>query len=231
MSSLERVVSQISPSPSQTASYPQYQTAPQGTAQYNPTLQAQPAQYPVAQAPQTSFNNGFTTPNSYQGSTAAPQLSAETAAVVNHFGIEAPGILNQYATTLEDALIQQQAVLESVNQRAAAMEHILTDGDQLADYTNRYFTEVEPIDVQTEDGYYDSEGQFWPNTQQSYSPDYNQLPAVPANASAGNGFVDPQTQWDGFSNVMNQAPDQAWRYLSQMSPEAVRSKLLFMDQG
>lgn len=233
MSSLERVVSQISPSPSQTASYPQYQTVPQGTAQYNPSLQAQPAQYPVAQAPQTSFNSGFTTPTSYQGSTAAPQLSAETAAVVNHFGIEAPGILNQYATTLEDALIQQQAVLEQVGQRAAAMEHILTDGDTLADYTNRYFTEVEPIDVQTDEGYYDENGQFWPNQNVARQPQqqYDQFPAVPATASAGVRSVDPQTQWAAFGQTMNQAPDQAWRVLAQMSPDALRSKLLFMDQG
>jgi hypothetical protein len=230
MSSLERVVSQISPSPSPTAQYPSYQTVPQGTAQYNPSLQA-PAQYPAALAPQTSYNNVSTTPNSYPTSTAAPQLSAETAAVVNHFGIEAPGILNQYATTLEDALIQQQAVLEQTSQRAAAMEHILTDGDTLADYTNRYFTEVEPIDVQTADGYYDENGQFWPASQTATPQQYDQFPAVPANASAGARSADPQVQWNAFSQVMNQAPDQAWRYLSQMSPDALRSKLLFMDQG
>jgi hypothetical protein len=233
MSSLERVVSQISPSPSQTASYPQYQTVPQGTAQYNPSLQAQPVQYPAALAPQTSYNNVSTTPSSYQGSTEAPQLSAETAAVVNHFGIEAPGILNQYATTLEDALIQQQAVLEQYGNRSAAMEHILTDGETLADYTNRYFTEVEPIDVQTETGYYDENGDFWPNqyaAPQQYDQ-YNQFPAVPATASAGTQSADPQTQWEAFGQTMNQAPDQAWRVLAQMSPDALRSKLLFMDQG
>jgi hypothetical protein len=28
---------------------------------------------------------------------------------------------------------------------------------------------------------------------------------------------------------MNQSPEQAWRYLSQMSPDAFRSKLLFLD--
>jgi hypothetical protein len=231
MSSLERVVSQISPSPSQTAQYPTYQTVPQVTTQYNPNLLAQPTQYPAAQAPQTSYNNAYTTPTSYQGSTASPQLSSETAAVVNHFGIEAPGILNQYATTLEDALIQQQVVLDQVGQRAAAMEYILTDGYTLADYTDRYFTEVEPIDVQTEDGYYDQNGDFWPYNENAYTPSYDQLPAVPASASATGRPADPQTQWDAFGQVMNQSPDQAWRYLSQMSPDALRSKLLFMDQG
>lgn len=229
MSSLERVVSRISPSPSQTAQYPSYQTAQPGTTQYNPSLQAQPAQYPVAQAPQTSYSNGYTTPTSSRGSTETPQLSAETAAVVNHFGIEAPGILNQYATTLEDALIQQQAVLESVASRAAAMEHILTDGEQLADYTNRYFTDVEPIDIDEAITAVTPDYGYQQNAE--YTPRYDQVPSIPANASAGSRSVDPQTQWNGFGNVMNQSPDQAWRYLSQMSPDAIRSKLLFMDQA
>jgi hypothetical protein len=30
---------------------------------------------------------------------------------------------------------------------------------------------------------------------------------------------------------MERSPDQAWRYLSQMSPDALRSKLLFLDNG
>ena len=109
----------------------------------------------------------------------------------------------------------------------------MTDGDTLADYTDRYFTEVEPIDVQTDEGYYDENGDFWPNEYYNeYSAQqYNQLPAVPATASAGVRSVDPQTQWDAFGQTMNQAPDQAWRVLAQMSPEALRSKLLFMDQG
>jgi len=28
---------------------------------------------------------------------------------------------------------------------------------------------------------------------------------------------------------MNRSPENAWRYLSSMGPEALRSKLLFMD--
>lgn len=113
-------------------------------------------------------------------------------------------------------------MLEQVSQRAAAMEHILTDGDQLADYTNRYFTEVEPIDV---DGGYETI-EFNP-----YTPQYDQMPAVPAAATAGVGQVDPQTQWQTFNQVMNQNPEQAWRVLSRMTPDAMRSKLLFLDQA
>jgi hypothetical protein len=96
------------------------------------------------------------------------------------------------------------------------MEHILTDPDQLADYTDRFFTEVYPVDADV-------------NEQQTYQPRYDQLPAVPASAMAGAPSADGETQWQGFSQTMNQSPEQAWRYLSQMSPDAFRSKLLFLD--
>jgi hypothetical protein len=109
------------------------------------------------------------------------------------------------------------------------MEQILTDGEQLADYTNRYFTEVEPIDLDEAVASYTPE--YNSGYDQEYTPRYDQVPAIPANASAGTRAVDPQTQWQGFGNVMNQSPEQAWRYLSQMSPDAIRSKLLFMDQA
>ena len=96
------------------------------------------------------------------------------------------------------------------------MQHILTDPDQLAHYTNRFFTEVYPVDEPAE----------YQNSQ-AYRPSYD-MPAVPASAgSAPRSDVD--TQWQGFKSTMDRNPDQAWRYLTQMSPDAFRQKLLFMD--
>lgn len=117
---------------------------------------------------------------------------------------------------LEDALIAQHEVLGAAVNRGAAMEQILTDPDHLADYTNRFFTEVYPVDADV-------------NQQQVYQPRYDQLPAVPASAVAGAPAVNSDTQWNGFTDTMNRNPEQAWRYLSQMSPDAFRSKLLFLD--
>ena len=118
--------------------------------------------------------------------------------------------------TLEDALIIQNERLNDVANRGAAMEHILTNPDQLADYTNRFFTEVYPVDA--DESVY--------SNQQAYQPRYD-MPAVPASANPVRN--DPDTQWNGFSQTMNQNPEQAWRYLSQMSPDAFRQKLLFLD--
>lgn len=224
MGSLERVVSRLSPSPSQTASYPQYQTSVQDTQLYSQSSQAQPYLYQAPQAQPTSYSNGSTTQTSYPTSTATPELSAETAAVVNHFGLEAPGILNQYAVTLEDALMSQQQTLDSVANRAAVMEHILTDPEQLADYTDRFFTEVYPMET-----VYDQAAASYPeNNGYGYEPRYDQMPAVPAGAIQ-NAPTNTELQWEGFSETMNRSPEQAWRYLSQMNPESFRSKLLFMD--
>ena len=221
MGSLERVVSRISPSPSQAQQYPQYLTAPQDTQPYGQISQAQPWQFQAPTAQPTSFSNGPTTQTSYPTSTDQLQLSAASAAVVNHFGLEAPAVLNEYAVTLEDALIKQNETMEALGARAGAMEHILTDPNQLADYTNRFFTEVYPVDETAAETY----------PSQGYEPQYDQMPAVPAAATGGVRNVDPETQWQGFNHTMNRSPEQAWRYLSQMSPDALRSKLLFMDNG
>lgn len=223
MGSLERVVSRISPSPSQTASYPQYQTTAQDTQLYSQSSQAQPYLYQAPQAQPTSYSNEYTTQTSYPTSTATPELSAETAAVVNHFGLEAPGILNQYAVTLEDALMSQQQTLDSIANRAAVMEHILTDPNQLADYTDRFFTEVYPVET-----VYDQAAAVQEDPNAYYEPRYDQMPAVPAGA-INNAPTNTELQWEGFSETMNRSPEHAWRYLTQMNPEAFRSKLLFMD--
>jgi hypothetical protein len=55
------------------------------------------------------------------------------------------------------------------------------------------------------------------------------MPAVPASAVAGAPSVNADGQWEGFSEAMSRSPEHAWRYLSQMSPDAFRGKLLFMD--
>ena len=55
--------------------------------------------------------------------------------------------------------------------------------------------------------------------------------AVPASAVAGAPTPDADAQWQNFSQVMNQSPENAWRYLSNMGPEAFRSKLLFLDNA
>jgi hypothetical protein len=117
-------------------------------------------------------------------------------------------------------LMDQAGRMDNLTLRHNAMEVILTDPDHLANYTDRFFTEVVPVDIDSP-----NQGQVAP---QAYQPRYD-MPAPPANAGGSAQGVVPQQQWETFGDVMNRSPENAWRYLNQMGPEALRSKLLFMD--
>jgi hypothetical protein len=116
-------------------------------------------------------------------------------------------------------LIQQAGAMDDLSGRHNAMQTILTNPDTLADYTDRFFTEVVPVDI---------DGPAASPQQQAYQQSYD-MPAPPANAGGSQQSVNPQNQWEQFSDVMNRSPENAWRYLSNMGPEALRNKLLFMD--
>jgi len=224
MGTLERVLSQVnSQSPSQVQQSP-YQATPQLATQLSSqNLQAQPWAYQEQQAAQTWPTSVSQTQTSSQTSTA-PQTSVSpvTAEVVSHFGIEAPGILNQYACSLEDLLVEQAQQMDVLSARHDAMQTILTDPNHLANYTDRYFTEVVPVDIDGDNSY------GYQQQAEAYQPRYD-MPAPPAGAGGSTVGAQPEQQWNQFSEVMNRSPENAWRYLSQMGPEALRSKLLFMD--
>ena len=223
MGTLERVLSQVNSQSLSPVQQSPYQAAPQPATQLSSqNLQAQPWAYQEQQVAPTSFTSATPTQASSQTSTP-PQTSVSpvTAEVVSHFGIEAPGILNQYACSLEDLLIDQAQHMDVLAARHNAMQTILTDPEHLANYTDRYFTEVVPVDI-------DGDQSFAQQQAQTYQPRYD-MPAPPANAGGSSAGVQPQHQWEQFSDAMNRSPENAWRVLQQMGPEAMRSKLLFMD--
>ena len=220
MGSLERVLSNIpSQYPSQ-APQSLSQVQPQVTQQISQPSQVQPWAYQAPQAAPISSTSVSPTQASSQASTDNQvNLTNVTQEVVNHFGIEAPGILNQYACSLEDLLIDQAQRMDALNARAGAMHTILTNPDHLADYTDRFFTEVYPVDI---DGPSDTQ------VPQQYQQNYD-MPAPPVSAGGQQAGSNPQQQWEVFGEVMNRAPENAWRYLQNMGPDALRSKLLFME--
>jgi hypothetical protein len=119
-------------------------------------------------------------------------------------------------------LIAQAQRMDNLNARSSAMETILTNPDHLADYTDRFFTEVYPVDI---DGAQTAEAM---QPARQYQPSYD-MPAPPANVGGSSQGVNTQQTWEAFSEVMNRSPENAWRYLSQMPSDALRSKLLFME--
>jgi hypothetical protein len=222
MGSLERVISNLpSQSLSQAAPSQLTQAPQQVTTPLSQPSQVQPWAYQEQQVQQTSPTNVSQTQASSPTSTdnSNAELSAASAEVVKQFGIEAPGILNAYACQLEDMLLQQAQKTDAATQRMGGMEQILTNPDYLADYTDRFFTEVVPVDIDSD---------VPAQAPQQYNQNYD-MPAPPAATAGRQQAVQPQQQWDAFGDAMSRSPENAWRMLQNMSPEALRSKLLFME--
>jgi len=215
-----------------------------------PATQFTPANYGQASsqatqqsAPQTWSANPASSPSSSQTS-SSPSLeqiadylgmSGESRQVMDAFGIEAPGILNNYALNLEQMLdsavawgnraantIQgyaQFAVNE--HQENLAYNEILTNPDVLSDYTLKFFGPEGPYPV------YESEQQLeTPGYRtEPVNPQYGQLPAPPAAAAPQQ----PENFWGTFNDVMARDPQNAWRVINQAQPQVLANKLFVME--
>jgi hypothetical protein len=165
-------------------------------------------------------------------------VSENSLSVIDHFGADAPAILNEYSCQLEDHLIQtNQQLIEAVNllQELAnehrAYETILTDPDVLADYTCEFFGENGPYPIPDEEiGYGQIPAQVQAVGQQFQrpaAPQRPEMPIPPQPQAQGN----PADFWNSFGTLADRDPANAWRYLNaaQASPEVFRQKLLVME--
>ena len=167
-------------------------------------------------------------------------VSPESLEVIDHFGADAPAVLNNYACTVEDALIARyeqlaEAVnlLQELSQEHQAYEAILTNPDVLADYTCEFFGPNGPYPVE------EKQAEVMAMQQQQM------MAAQVAPQMAAGGFerpnmpVPPSPQmdgdassfWNNFGSVAERDPANAWRYLSmaQQNPSVFRQKLLVME--
>ena len=171
------------------------------------------------------------------------QVSDESLEVLQHFGAEAPVLLNQYACAVEDALIEQvkrtqaqSLLLEAAGEERAAMNLMLTDPDILADYVNDFFgpngpyptpTEREMAEIQQ----YQARQQFEAEIEaqernvvpQNFQRPQQNMPQRGRQEQAARNF------WGGFSQLMDNNPEDAWKVLSQADPRAFQSKVLVQD--
>ena len=247
-------------SPSQAqVPYSAYQTpTPQANSQANwASIQQQPqAQYSV---PQT-YSQQVSTPayapqqqtqvSAQQQAQAAPasdaylsQISDVSLEVLEHFGAEAPALLNQYACAVEDALIEQvqrgqsqSLMLQAAGEERSAMNLMLTNPDVLADYVNDFFGPNGPYPTETREEtavreQYEARAQFEAEIQaqeqgrvpQSFSRPEMDMPTPGRQVNQANDF------WGGFSQMMDQNPEQAWQYLSQAPQGSLSTKMLVQD--
>ena len=150
-----------SPSQAQVPSSAYLTPTPQAHQQASWASQAQASvgAYGAADLQSPSFNPGLlNSPGANAGSgSKAPaqgqvsdaylsQISDASLEVLEHFGAEAPVLLNQYACAVEDALIEQvqtvqsqSLMLSAAGEERAAMNLMLTDPDVLADYVNDFY--------------------------------------------------------------------------------------------
>ena len=217
--------------------------ADQGNYGYQQTTQfSNPAQqtYTPSNSNNQAYSNSYsqTSPEITDQQLLANGVSEASLEVINHFGADAPAVLNNYACQIEDSLIQtnqqlQEAVglLQEMSTEHKAYEQILTDPDVLADYTCEFFGENGPYPVEEENAAPAAPtfaGQPIQNPQvQAQAPVRPEMPVPPqpqAPADAGDF-------WKDFGGAADRDPQNAWRYLNaaQQNPEVFRQKLLVME--
>ena len=168
-------------------------------------------------------------------------VSEQSLEVINHFGADAPAILNDYACKIEDSLVQtnqqlQEAVnlLQEMSTEHKAYEQNLTDPDVLADYTCEFFGENGPYPVEDEAPAAPTyAGQQLPNPAaaqgqaQAQAPARPQMPVPPQPQAPANS----EDFWKDFGGAADRDPQNAWRYLNaaQQNPQVFREKLLVME--
>ena len=204
--------------------------------------------------PGINSNQGYSNASSQtstgitQEQLAASGVSEESLQVIDHFGADAPAVLNKYATQIEDALVKTNGqlvegvgLLKELNAEHKAYTKILTNPDILADYTTKFFGPNGPFPVSraSEAPQGVQVGQQYqrqaPVAQrpaaapqaQAPAPTRPEMPVPPAPQAQGN----PTDFWNNFGSASDRDPQNAWKYLTaaQQNPEIFRQKLLVME--
>ena len=175
--------------------------------------------------------------------------------VLEHFGAEAPALLNQYACAVEDALIEQvhvtqnqNAMLEAASKERAAMNKMLTNPDILADYVNEFFGPKGPYPTPTEEEKRAAQAkrQYKQATNRDKAKRYGieeELKQMQVRGNVPKAFQRPQQRmparskqvnqtqgfWNGFGQMMDNDPENAWKYLAQAPNKAFQQKMLVQD--
>lgn len=245
-------------------SSPSQAPAPTYQSQVTPTPQAMVAdpwasQAPSVQTPVAPTYSPQATPQSFSQQEVAQlvsqaqaqatdaylsQVSDESLEVLQHFGAEAPALLNNYACAVEDALIEQVTNFQKQSQIVAgmgkqnhAMNVMLTDPDVLADYVNEFYGANGPYPTETPQeeaarketearAQFAAEIEAQERSAQvpaSFQRPQMEMPTPGRQANSANDF------WGGFSSMMDNNPEQAWQYLAQAPQGALQTKMLVQD--
>lgn len=233
--------SQVTPTPQAVYADPWASQVPSAQIQAAPTYspQATPQSFSQQEVAQLVNQAQAQASDAYLS-----QVSDESLEVLQHFGAEAPALLNNYSCALEDALIEQvgnfqkqSEIVAGMGKQNHAMNVMLTDPDVLADYVNEFYGPNGPYPTETpqeEAARRETEArtQFAREIEAqersaqvpaSFQRPQMDMPTPGRQANAGNDF------WGSFSQLMDNNPEQAWQYLSQAPQGALQSKMLVQD--
>jgi len=170
-------------------------------------------------------------------------ISNESLEVLEHFGAEAPALLNTYACAVEDALIEQvqrgnhmHTLLGAASEERNAMNTMLTNPDVLADYVNEFFGPQGPYPTETAEetsqrqqvearAAFEAEIEAQERNQvpASFQRPQMDMPTPGRQAASQDDF------WGQFSSMMDSSPENAWKYLSSAPSAALQGKALIQD--
>ena len=228
----------------------QYQAAPSVSGLQTSIPQATPA-YSPTQAPTYSNEQTQLASDEYLAS-----VSDESLEVLQHFGAEAPALLNRYSCVVEDALLAQaqqtaevmqqleqldgglqaaQQVIDAAAEDNAAYHVMLTDPDMLAAYVEDFFGPEGPYPTETAEDRLRAEIEA--NEVRFAQPQAAPAPQAPAYQRPEIDMPQPGVQasgrpddfWSDFSAISERNPALAWQMLSQAGPDALRSKVLVSE--
>ena len=232
-----------------------YQTTPTPQAATQPSWASVAPSVPQTSQPQASTQvytesdvSQLVQAAAQQGASQAQDqylsgISGESLEVLEHFGAEAPSLLNTYACAVEDALIEQvqrtnsmDQVLQATSEERNAMNTMLTNPDVLADYVNDFFGPNGPYPTETAEEtsareQTEARAQFEAEIQaqeQGRVPAQFQRPEMEM-PTPGKQVNQANDFWGSFSQMMDNNPEQAWQYLSQAPQGALQGKALIQD--
>ena len=166
-------------------------------------------------------------------------------------------MLNRYSCVVEDALLAQaeqtanvlqqvealtgnledaKKVIDAAAEDNAAYHVMLTNPDMLAAYVNDFFGPEGPYPTETaeetaEREQMEARAQFEAEIEaqaqgrvpQNFQRPEMEMPTPGRQAAAAQDF------WGSFSDMMDNSPENAWKYLSQAPGAAFQQKMLVHD--
>ena len=127
-------------------------------------------------------------------------------------------------------------MLQAAGEEREAMNIMLTNPDVLADYVNQFYGPDGPYPTPTQEelAYMNDMAAREQFEAEIYAQEYNSVPQNFQRPEQGfptpNRAANPANNfWDGFSSMMDNNPEDAWKYLSQAPGQAFQQKMLVQD--